>query len=106
VFILGIGTAIFLSVPAPPTPQSPLEYDPFASKKYLRELELYGGKINILAVEFRQWFESLWRGHRLSYTIALLTVMLSALLWFLGSHVASPLDTQGEQQQAPSDIWS
>lgn len=56
---LGIGTAIFLYVTASPTPHQPLGYDPFASKKYLRELEVYGGKINILAVEFRQWFASL-----------------------------------------------
>src|SRR5262245_43146115 len=34
---LGIGTAIFLYVTASPTPAHPLGYDPFDSKKYLRE---------------------------------------------------------------------
>ncbi|HEY5864689.1 MAG TPA: hypothetical protein VI542_03920, partial [Candidatus Tectomicrobia bacterium] len=47
-----------------------LGYDPFTSKKYVRDLELYGGKITILAVEFRQWCARLWQGHNLAYTIA------------------------------------
>ena len=50
----------------------------------ISRLERYGGKINILAVEFRQWCASLWRGTPLAYTIALLTVLLASLLWRLG----------------------
>ncbi len=104
--IIGIGSAVFLYATASPPPQYPLGYDPFASKKYLRELELYGGKINIVAVEFRQWFASLWRGKPLAYIIALLTVLLASLLWRLGSHAAAPLDTHAEKPDAPSDAWS
>src|SRR2546421_493632 len=43
--------AIFLYVTASPPPDYPLGYNPFTSKKYLRELELYGGKLNIIAVQ-------------------------------------------------------
>jgi hypothetical protein len=106
IFTIGICMAIFLYMTASPPPHHPLGYDPFASKKYLRELELYGGKINILAVEFRQWLERLWRGKNLAYTIAFLTIILSSLLWFLGSHSASPLETHSEKPPAPSDAWS
>jgi hypothetical protein len=103
---LGIGLAIFLYVTAPPPTHQPLGYDPFASKKYVRELELYGGKINILAVELHQWLASLWRGKTLAYTIACLTIILSSLLWFLGSPSASYIDTHAEKPHAPSDAWS
>jgi hypothetical protein len=106
IFTLGICSAIFLYVTTSPTPQNPLGYDPFDSKKYLRELEVYGGKINILAVQLRQWFESLWRGRNLAYTIAFFTIMLSSLLWFIGSHSSSALETRAEKPQAPSDAWS
>jgi len=106
IFTLGLGLAIFLYVTASSPPPYPLGYDPFTSKKYVRELELYGGKINILAVELHQWFASLWRGKALAYTIAVLTLMLSSLLWFIGSRAASPLETQAETPQAPSDAWS
>ncbi len=103
IFILGIGMAIFLYVIASPPPAPPLGYDPFDSKKYLRDLEVYGGKINILAVELRQWLASLWRGKPLAYTIACLTIIVSSLLWCLGSYAASDLDTPTEQSHAPSD---
>jgi hypothetical protein len=102
---LGLFTAIFLYVTASPTPPLPLGYDPFASKTYVRELELYGGKINILAVEFRQWFARLWRGQHLAYTIAFLTLILSSLLWFFGSHAASHPETRTKKPHTPSDAW-
>jgi len=105
-FILGIGLAMVLYVTAAAPSPHPLGYDPFTSKKYLRELELYGGKINILAVELHQWLASLWRGKALAYTIAVLTLMLSALLWFIGSRAASPFEIKAETPQAPSDAWS
>ncbi len=60
--ILGMGMAIVLYVTAVPTDRAPLGYDPFDSQKYLRALEVYGGKITILAVQCRQWLASLWRG--------------------------------------------
>jgi hypothetical protein len=82
---LGLGIAMFLYATASPPPAQPLEYDPFTSKKYLYELERYGGKINILAVEFRQWCAKLWHGKPLAYTIAGLTMLLSSLLWYLGA---------------------
>jgi len=106
IVIIGLGSAVFLYVTASPPPQHPLGYDPFDSKTYVRELEVYGGKMNILAVEFRQWLARLWRGKPLAYTIALLTVLLASLLWRLGSPAASHPETQAEQHDAPSDPWS
>jgi hypothetical protein len=105
IVIIGIGSAVFLYATASPPPQPPLGYA-FASKRYVRDLELYGGKINILAVEFRQWFASLWRGQHLAYTIAVLTVLLASLLWRLGSHTASHCNIPAEKHDASSDAWS
>jgi hypothetical protein len=99
--VIGICSAVFIYVTASPPPQHPLGYDPFASKKYLRDLELYGGKINILAVEFYQWLDRLWRGQNLSYTIACITVILAYIFWFIGSHSTSHLDTHAEKHHAP-----
>jgi len=104
--ILGMALALFLYVTAAPPPAPPLGYDPFDSKKYLRDLEVYGGKLNILAVELRQWLASLWRGKPLAYLIACFTIMLSSLLWFIGYYSASDRDTHTDKPQAPSDAWS
>ena len=97
---------MLIYVTASPPPQHPLGYDPFTSKKYVRDLELYGGKITILAVEFRQWCERLWQGHNLAYTIACITVVLASLCWFLGSHSAHHRETHTEKHHAPEDTWS
>jgi hypothetical protein len=106
IVIIGLGSAVWLYATASPPPQPALGYDPFASKKYVRELEVYGGKINVLTVEFRQWCASLGRGKPLACTIALLTVLLASLVWRLGSLAASYRETQAEQPEAPSDAWS
>ena len=98
ILTLGLCSAVFVYVTASPPPQYPLGYDPFASKKYMRDLELYGGKINVLAVECRQWLESLWQGQHLAYTLAFLTVILASIVWFIGVHSASHADLNGDQR--------
>jgi hypothetical protein len=53
-------------------------YDPEDSKQYLRQMELYGGKANLLAYDFREWFIGLWHGRSLALTVAVIAVLLSA----------------------------
>jgi hypothetical protein len=95
--VLGLLSAVVLYVTASPPPQHPLGYDPFTSKKYVRDLEIYGGKINVIAVAFRQSFSKLWQGKNLAYTIAFLTVVVASLCWYIGSHAASNLNTHAEK---------
>ncbi len=82
--ILGLGAALLIYVMARPAPPDPLGYDPMDTKRYLRELEVFGGKANILATQFRQWFEGLWEGRNLAGTVATLSVALAGGLRFLG----------------------
>ena len=55
-------------------PDNPLQGQ-LESKKYLHDLEIYGGQANVLAAEFREWFAGLWYGENLAYTIAALTLL-------------------------------
>ena len=57
---------------------------PADSKAYQRELERFGGKANVLAVEFTRWFESLWQGRRLAFTVAFLGIAASLALFLIG----------------------
>ena len=57
---------------------------PADSKAYQRELERFGGKANVLAVEFTRWFESLWQGRRLAFTVAFLGIAASLALYLIG----------------------
>jgi hypothetical protein len=77
VLIAGFGSAIAIYVAAAIHPESSKVYEPEDSKRYVREMELYGGKANVLASDFRQWFESLWHGRNLAFTVAVLTILLA-----------------------------
>jgi hypothetical protein len=65
----------------------PLPYalDPNNSKRYLREMEVIGGKANLMAYDFNQWFASLWRGRTLAFSVAWITLFLAGSFWFLAT---------------------
>ena len=81
ILIGGLAGAIWIYLSAAP-PDDALAYDPMQSKKYLHDLELYGGKANVLATQLMDWFESLWHGTRLAYTVACAAVLLAGVFWF------------------------
>jgi hypothetical protein len=56
------------------------------SKKYIRDLELYGGKANVLATEFRLWLVGLWQGESLAFTIAFITVLISSGFFYAAKY--------------------
>lgn len=66
---------------------------PADSKAYQRELERFGGKANVLAAEFTEWFAGLWRGRRLAWTIGILSALVSLGLYL----TARALSDEGEQ---------
>jgi hypothetical protein len=104
---LGLGLAVLLYMTAASPSPYPLGYDPFTSKKYVRELELYGGKLNLLAVELHQWLASLWRGKALAYTVAVLTLMLASLVRPLSMRnrrkYPRPPQTHGHDRPQPAE---
>ena len=53
------------------------------TKQYEYQMEVYGGKSNLLAVEVQQWFMSLWHGTRLADTLAVLTFVLALGCFFV-----------------------
>jgi len=50
---------------------------PQDTKMYRHELELYGGKANVIAIDFARWFRGLWHGKALAFTVACITVFIS-----------------------------
>jgi len=62
---------------------------PEDSKLYKHNLELYGGKANVLASEFRQWFVGLWHGKSLAFTVASITVAISTGVFFIARRLPS-----------------
>ena len=73
-----------------------LEY----SKKYRHDLEIIGGKANVLAAELNDWFEGLWHGSSLAVTLAYHPCCI--LLYFSGclpSSIGYGLSCEGPKHQ-------
>ncbi len=66
---------------------------PGNSKRYIHDLELYGGKGSVLADEFIRWFVGLWHGRSLAITIACITIFMSAVIFFFANHLRSDVQS-------------
>ncbi len=47
------------------------------NKKYMHDLQLYGGNAAMLADRFNRWFFGLWHGTTLAYTVAVIALLLA-----------------------------
>ncbi len=47
------------------------------TKKYVHDLQLYGGNASLLADEFMRWITGIWHGKSLSFTVAVIALLLS-----------------------------
>ena len=81
ILALGFGSALWIYLAAGPAPGDASGDDPADSKQYQRQMELYGGKANVLAAELLRWFGSLWHGRRLALTVACATVLVAGGFW-------------------------
>jgi len=90
--IVGFASAIWIYLTAGAAPGNPLGYEPEDSKRYLRDLERYGGKANVVAGEITDWFSGLWHGKRLAFTVVCITVLLAGALLLAAIPPASDLD--------------
>jgi hypothetical protein len=81
ILAIGLVSAMWIYLSAAAATGGAVEYDPDESKQYLRAMELYGGKANLLAAELRRWFDGLWHGRRLAYTVGCATLLLAGAFW-------------------------
>jgi hypothetical protein len=80
VVLVGFAIATWIYLTAAGTPENPLGYEPEDSKRYLRDMQRYGGKANLIGSELAEWFSGLWHGRRLAFTVACLTLLVAGVL--------------------------
>ena len=93
----GLGSAILIYRTADDTPYGVLGYEegggtvypvmPEDSKQYLRSLELYGGKANVLMDQLRRGFIGLWHGKSLAFTLAWITIFISFGVFYVANYL-------------------
>jgi hypothetical protein len=47
------------------------------NRREMAEVERLGGKVSVMTVQFHQWFQSLWEGRRLAYTVLVLALVVA-----------------------------
>ena len=115
ILLVGLGSAILIYRTAESYSNGVLGYEevngsvypiiPEDSKKYLRDLEFYGGKANVLADEFRRGFVGLWHGKSLAFTVGCIAVLISFGVFYAANHLPSRLksDVPGENNRDGTD---
>jgi hypothetical protein len=93
ILLVGLSSSIWIYLTAENDSKRVLGYEiaggnaylitPDNSKKYVHDLELYGGKANVLADEFMRWFIGLWHGKSLAFTVACITIFISLGFFFV-----------------------
>ncbi len=56
------------------------------NKKYVHDLQLYGGNAAMLGDQFTRWFAGLWRGTSLAYTVACIAFVLAFVFYVAGNN--------------------
>lgn len=98
ILVLGFAAAVVIYLTAQPPPANPLGYDPMDTKRYLHDLEVYGGKANVMAAEFKDWFVSLWHGRRLAFTVAALTVIAASAFAFFATPLPPATEARADDE--------
>ena len=102
ILVVGFGAATTVYWREVSKPVGWTSYQPEDSKRYLHDMELYGGKGNLLAGDFRQWFASLWHGRNLAFTIAFLTILAALAVLFFGTPLPPAAESADQQPTGSS----
>src|SRR5262249_684685 len=104
ILAVGFTAALAVYVIAGARPEDPLN-EQLTSKKYLHDLEVYGGKANVLAAEVREGVAGLRYGKNLAFpipplpvTLAALTVLAALAYRFFATPLPPAEDEEGETE--------
>jgi len=81
-----LGSALAIYLTAEPITIDPLLSEMHTSKKYRREMQVIGGKANVLVGDLMDWFAEQWHGETLARTVAILTVGVTLGFRFVATH--------------------
>jgi hypothetical protein len=103
ILAVGLFSAVLIYLKAVPPPDSTLIHDFENSKRYIHDLELYGGKMNVLADQFRRWFNGLWEGKSLAYMVASITILVSLACSIVAYHLPAGSGTDSGPEDDRTD---
>lgn len=91
--ILGLGSSAYIYMSADSGAGNAMIDEFQQSKAYRHEIEVFGGKMNLLATDFIHWFDGLWQGKPLAYTVAVITLFVFWVISFVARHLPAYIDS-------------
>ena len=111
ILMLGLSSAALIYQRAAHAPYGASGYDvvdgviypimPQDSKMYRHNLEVYGGKFNVMLDDFRRWFVGLWHGKSLAFMIACISIVISSGFFYAAHYLTPPFDPEIHAKNNP-----
>ena len=87
VLLAALIAAALIYANTPPPDEAIARYS-VVDPRYQIELQQIGGNAAVLMAQLHQWFDGLWHGTALAYTIAVLGVAIAGACFFIGHFFA------------------
>jgi hypothetical protein len=100
ILLIGLGCAVWFHLTAEEAPTDLSVYEEQHSKMYVRNLQVYGGSMAVMEDDLHRWFQGLWQGKSLGYTVACLAVLVSGGFFLVARHIHSN-STPGSRDNGP-----
>src|SRR5450631_4657827 len=86
ILLVGLGAAVAIYLMAADIPDNPFaEYE--QSKRFSYEVQRMGGKMALVANDASAWFDALWQGRQLAYTVASITLVIALGYYVVASGI-------------------
>jgi hypothetical protein len=113
ILLVGLGSGVLIYQSAGNDPYGALGYEsadgtiypvmPENSKLYRHNLEVYGGKFNVIMDDFRRWFTGLWHGKSLALIIACSAIIISLVFFYVANHLTPTLKFEAHNKRGPDE---
>jgi hypothetical protein len=111
ILLVGLSTAVLIYQRAGNNPYGAMGYEsadgtiypimPGDSKLYRHNLEVYGGKFNVIMDDFRLWFVGLWHGKSLALIIACSAIIVSFGFFYAANYMTHLLKSAVDNEINP-----
>jgi hypothetical protein len=98
VLLIGLIAALLIYVFAADDAEVDYARQIASGRMYEHNLAVMGGKFAVYADQFNQWFDGLWHGRPLAYTVAVLAVAISLVCFWVAWMTAGPSPSEPDER--------
>ena len=97
ILLVGLSSSVLVYLTAEKGEENTLLAEFQQSKRYRHDMEQTGGKLILVGSECMNWFEKLWKGETLAFTMASLSIFISAVFFLIAKTSPSEPGDNGPQ---------